>query len=250
MIDLTGQNILVTGASRGIGKAIAIQLTKCGAAVGIHYNENKDRAEQLADELEDSKLFKANLADRSEVKRLIGDAIQTFGRIHGVVNNAGIAIHSDPEGEDKKFIDDWEHTMKVNLTAVGYLCKMGINHFLKNDGGRIISISSRAAFRGETKDYLAYAASKGGVVSLTRSIARAYGKQNIMAFNVAPGFTQTDMAQDFIDKYGKGIALDDIALNELTQPKDIAPMVAFLLSGLADHATGSTIDMNAGSYFH
>ena len=117
-------------------------------------------------------------------------------------------------------------------------------------GGRIVNISSRAAFRGDQPDYLAYAASKAGLVALTRSLARAYGKDGIVAFNVAPGFTRTEMAQDFIDQYGEDYAVSDIALTRLTEPKDIAPTLVFLASGLADHATGATIDINAASYVH
>jgi NAD(P)-dependent dehydrogenase (short-subunit alcohol dehydrogenase family) len=95
-----------------------------------------------------------------------------------------------------------------------------------------------------------YAASKGGVVALTRSIARAFGRQKIVAFNVAPGFTRTAMAQDFIDEYGEGYLLDDMALDTLTEPDDVATIVTFLASGLADHATGCTVDVNAASYVH
>ncbi|MEM6526357.1 MAG: SDR family oxidoreductase, partial [Bacteroidota bacterium] len=115
-------------------------------------------------------------------------------------------------------------------------------------GGIIINISSRAARRGDTSDYLAYAASKGGLEAITKSIARAYGKKGITAFGVAPGFTRTDMAQDFIKAYGEDYVLNDLSLPELTEPKDIAQTVVFLASGLARHATGTTIDINAGSY--
>jgi NAD(P)-dependent dehydrogenase (short-subunit alcohol dehydrogenase family) len=126
-----------------------------------------------------------------------------------------------------------------------------VKQFMKQEtGGRIITLSSRAAFRGDTEDYLAYATSKAAVVSLTKSIARAYGKHEIKAFVVAPGFTKTDMAQKFIDQYGEDFAKSDIALKELTQPEDVAPTIAFLLSGHMDHATGTTIDINAGSYVH
>ena len=104
--------------------------------------------------------------------------------------------------------------------------------------------------RGDTPDYLAYAASKGALVALTRSIARGYGKDGITAFNVAPGFTRTEMAQDFIDQYGEDFAMAGAALPEMTRPEDIAPIVVLLASGLADHATGATVDVNAGSYVH
>jgi NAD(P)-dependent dehydrogenase (short-subunit alcohol dehydrogenase family) len=140
--------------------------------------------------------------------------------------------------------------MDVNTNALAIICKEYIEHARMNKNGRIVNISSRAAFRGDTTDYLAYAASKAAIVSLTRSIARYYGKEGIKAFIIAPGFTRTDMAQDFMDQYGEEYALNDIALNQLTEPKDIAPMVTLLCSGLADHATGCTIDINAGSYVH
>jgi NAD(P)-dependent dehydrogenase (short-subunit alcohol dehydrogenase family) len=97
---------------------------------------------------------------------------------------------------------------------------------------------------------MTYAASKAGMVALTKSIARAFGKSSITAFTVAPGFTRTDMAQDFMDAYGEAHAVNDIALNRLTEPEDIAPIVTLLASGLADHATGTSIDVNAGSYVH
>ena len=127
---------------------------------------------------------------------------------------------------------------------------MAVAHFQQHGGGRIINVASRAAFRGDTPDYMAYAASKGGLVALTRSLARGFGKDGICAFTLAPGFTRTDMAQDFIDAYGEDYATSDLALNTLTAPEDIAPTAVFLASGYADHATGATIDLNAGSYVH
>jgi len=113
---------------------------------------------------------------------------------------------------------------------------------------RIVYIASRAAFRGDTADYLAYAASKGGMVALARSVARSFGKQGVKAFVVAPGFTRTEMAGDFIRDYGEDYAMQDIALERMTEPRDIAPLVVFLASGLADHCTGTSIDVNAASY--
>jgi NAD(P)-dependent dehydrogenase (short-subunit alcohol dehydrogenase family) len=131
---------------------------------------------------------------------------------------------------------------------VGILTKEFVDQAKIQENGRIVMISSRAAFRGDTPDYLAYAASKGALVSLTRSIARHYGKQGVKAFLIAPGFTRTDMANGILAAYGEDFALKDIALRELTLPEDIAPMVTLLCSGLSDHATGTSIDMNAGSY--
>ena len=113
-----------------------------------------------------------------------------------------------------------------------------------------MAIASRAAFRGDTPEMLAYAASKAGLVALMRSIARGLGKQGVKAFVVAPGFTRTDMAAAFVEAYGEAHAVSDLALDRMTEPEDIAPLVTLLASGLADHATGGTFDVNAGSYVH
>ena len=248
-IDLTGQSILVTGGSRGIGAAIARQLGASGARVCIHYGSQRDAAEALAADIGHGAFaVGANLAERQSCVSLWEEVLQHCGTVDALVNNAGIALESPLDQSTEQWHAAWETTMAINLTATGLLCRSAIAHFQARGGGRIVNIASRAAFRGDTPDYLAYAASKAGVVALTRSIARGFGKSGIKAFAVAPGFTRTDMAQAFIDKYGEDIAVSDIALAKLTEPEDIAPTVAFLLSGLADHATGTTIDINAASY--
>ncbi|MFW5761120.1 MAG: SDR family NAD(P)-dependent oxidoreductase [Cyclobacteriaceae bacterium] len=250
-IDLSKKKVLVTGASRGIGKAVATYLVKCGAQVVLHYNKSENAIKNLTRSLgPKAHPMQANLCHPLEVIRLFIDSVKVLKGMDIVINNAGIAISSPTEGEDVQWVDDWSETMMVNLNATALICKKAVQYFIEKGGGRIINISSRAAFRGDTSDYLAYAASKGGVVALTRSIARAYGKQGIKAFNIAPGFVHTDMAKSFIEQYGENFAVDDIALDKLTKPEDIAPTVAFLASGLADHATGCTIDINAGSYVH
>ncbi len=250
-IDLSHQKILVTGASRGLGRAIAQQLAESGAQVAVHYYQNAQTAQRVADTCGNrAAVFQADLGRPVEVLQLFENVIAAFGHLDAVVNNAGISLSADVMGGDIDFTDSWSRTMLVNLHATGLLCKKAINHFNERGGGRIVNIASRAAFRGDTADYLAYAASKGGVVSLTRSIARAYGKQHIKAFVVAPGFVRTDMAEDFIQQYGEEYVKSDLALPSLTQPEDVSPTVAFLLSGLADHSTGGTIDINAGSYVH
>jgi NAD(P)-dependent dehydrogenase (short-subunit alcohol dehydrogenase family) len=248
-IDLTGQSILVTGASRGIGAAIARQLAASGARVCIHYGSQRETAEKLAAEIGNGAFaVGANLAERDSCVSLWEEVQRRCGTVHALVNNAGVALESPLGQSTEQWHAAWETTMAINLTATGLLCRSAIAHFKTNGGGRIVNIASRAAFRGDTPDYLAYAASKAGVVALTRSIARGFGKSEIKAFALAPGFTRTDMAQAFIDTYGEEIAISDLALNKLTEPTDIAPTVVFLLSGLADHATGTTIDLNAGSY--
>jgi NAD(P)-dependent dehydrogenase (short-subunit alcohol dehydrogenase family) len=250
-IDLKGKRILVTGASRGIGRGIAEQLSASGAEVLIHYNKNKDNAEKVQSGMTNpSHLVQCDLSSIDNVKGWIPKLISQFGKIDSIVNNAGIAISVPDDADTDPWTDAWLKTMDVNINAMAIICKEFIAHAKENKEGRLINISSRAAFRGDTPDYLAYAASKAAIVSYTRSIARYYGKDGIKAFIIAPGFTRTDMAQDFMDQYGEEYALNDIALNQLTEPKDIAPMVTLLCSGLADHATGCTIDINAGSYVH
>lgn len=246
------KRILVTGGNRGIGKAISSYLAEMGATVAVQYHRDKVSAENLEKKWPDRiSLIQSDLSAAESSALLLKQAIDLIGPVDVIVNNAGIAIYADPLDEDAEWISNWQKTISVNLTSVGIICRDAIRHFIKsNKPGRIINISSRAAFRGDTAQYMAYAASKGGVVALTRSIARAYGKSNIMAFNIAPGFVRTDMAQDFFDQYGEEYALNDIALNKLTEPEDIAPFVAFLASGLADHATGGTFDINAASYVH
>lgn len=250
-INLKDQRILVTGASRGIGRAIAEQLSNSGAEVLIHFNKNLEEAKSLQLSLPNtSHLAPCDLSNLESVSGWIPELVNTFGKIDAVVNNAGIAIGVADNAPTADWLDVWQKTMDVNTTALAIICKEFIEHARKNNNGRIVNISSRAAFRGDTTDYLAYAASKAAIVSLSRSIARYYGKEGIKAFIIAPGFTRTDMAQDFMDQYGEEYALNDIALNQLTEPNDIAPMVTLLCSGMADHATGCTIDINAGSYVH
>ena len=250
-IDLAGKNVLVTGASRGIGKALAESLAASGARVGVHYKSNRDRAEAVVKKIGGNAFaLQADLADPEACGRLFTETIATCGSLDVLVNNAGVAIELPLDVPTGQWLEGWDETMAVNLRATELLCRFAIPHFQQKGGGRIINIASRAAFRGDTASYMAYAASKAGMVALTKSIARAFGKEGVSAFVIAPGFTRTDMAQEFINTYGEAFAVDDIALPRLTEPADIAPLITLLASGLADHATGTTIDVNAGSYVH
>ena len=249
-LDLTGKVVLVTGASRGIGYAITSYLLNSGATVAAHYNNNGESLMELKEKYSHCYAFGANLSDSEECIQLFQKVKNQLGKVDVLINNAGVALSSELEKDTNEWISDWDFTFSVNMKAVGLLCREAINHFGEKKDGIIINISSRAAFRGDTADFLAYAASKGGVVALTRSIARAFGKKGITAFNIAPGFVKTDMAQQFIDEYGEEFALSDISLNKLTEPNDIAPLVVFLSSGMAKHATGGTFDVNAASYVH
>ena len=250
-VELTGQVVLVTGASRGIGRAIACHMASAGATVAVHFHKNREVAEALVTSLgRQAGAFQANLAQVEACENLFTRVMESYGRVDVLVNNAGVAHLIRPDASVDEWYRLWEHTLAVNARATALLCRMAVRHFVAREGGRIINIASRAAFRGDTAEYVAYAASKGAVVALTRSLARAYGKNGVKAFVIAPGFVRTDMAQDSIDAYGEQFVLDDLALDSLTEPEDLAPMITLLAAGLADHATGATIDINAGSYVH
>ncbi|MDH5413160.1 MAG: SDR family oxidoreductase [Flavobacteriaceae bacterium] len=249
-LDLKDKRILLTGASKGIGKGLAEFLLENGAQVAVHYNSDRTSAESLITKYKNSgsKVFKADLANKEEVISLFKEANAHFKKIDVIILNAGVFLkHSTSESSDDWFAV-WNRTMDINLNAVGLLTKLGIDHFIEMGAGSFIYIGSRAVFRGETEEYLGYAASKGGMVSLARSVARSFGKHNIKSFIVSPGFTRTQMAESFIASYGEEKVLNEIALNKLTTPKDLAPLVGLMCSGLMDHATGATIDINAGSH--
>ena len=249
-IDLSDQTLLITGASKGIGKSIAEYAMQMGAKVALHYHSNKESAEELVARYPEtcSKAFKADLNQEVEVVKLFENVITAFDSLDTIILNAGVFIQHPVDTNFQDWFRVWRTTLSINLDSVGILTKLGIEHFKKKGGGRFIYIGSRAVFRGETQEYLAYAASKGGLTSLARSVARSFGKENIKSFIVAPGFTRTDMAEPFIKAHGEKAVLNEISLRELTTPKDIAPLVALMSSGDMDHATGATIDLNAGSH--
>ena len=248
-IDLSNKTILLTGANSGIGNAIAQELLNAGAKVALHFNSNSDGASKLKEQFSNQcELFQADFNNVDEAIKLFEDVLSWGDTLDVLINNAGTAIMNSVNLDDETWIKNWNTIMNINLLAAGVLSKKALEHFKTKNGGRIINIASRAAFRGDTPDYLAYAASKAGMVALVRSIARGFGKDGITAFSIAPGFTRTAMAQKSIDKYGEDFVIKDIALNELTEPKDIAPIVTLICSGKFDHGTGSNIDINAGSY--
>ena len=248
-VDLSGKRILLTGASRGIGHAVARQYLSSGARLAMHYNRNGQAAEELMKQFPGQGFtIAADLSSPTQAGRLLGQAVGKLGGLDVVVNNAGVLNRAAMDLPDEKYMQSWNETLQINLNAVALLSKQAVAHFRTQGGGVIINVSSRAAHRGDTSDYMAYAASKAGVAALTKTIARAYGQDNIAAFTIAPGFTRTAMAEEFIEKYGEGFVKDDIAWHTLTTPDDMAPMFALLASGMANHATGATFDINAGSY--
>ncbi|MGB7378819.1 MAG: SDR family oxidoreductase, partial [Rivularia sp. (in: cyanobacteria)] len=180
--------------------------------------------------------------------KLWEEALSFTGHIDVLINNAGVMPSARIEDKFDIWNTAWKNTLQVNLIAVADLCREAIPHFKTRNGGIIINIASRAAFRGDTPEYMHYAASKGGVVALTRSIARGFGNDGVLAYAVAPGFVRTEMAEKFIQDYGEDFVTRDIPLGKIAPPEDVANVIAFLASGLAPHATGTTIDINGASY--
>ncbi len=248
-ISLSGKTVLVTGASRGIGKAIALGMGSAGARVACHGFSNTVAATEVADACGNgSQAFVSDLSTAGGPGHLWSAVLEAFGRVDVLVNNAGIALEMKAEMPDGDWLRAWDQTMSVNVRAYEMLSRAAVSHFSTFGGGRMIHVASRAAFRGDTADFITYAASKGAVVAMSKSIARAFGKDDICSFVIAPGWVRTDMAGEMLEQYGEQHVIDALALNRLTEPEDLAPLVVLLGSGLADHATGTSIHVNAGSY--
>ena len=245
--------ILLTGSSKGIGFNIANTLINEGHDIALHYNKNKSELDAL---LKDSKTnsfaIQSDLSDSSQVKDLVNNTIDKLSFPDCIINNAGIAESADISIDFEKWNDLFDRTIDVNLKAPSLIFKELINYKRTNkikSRLRFINIASRAAFRGEQEDYISYACSKGGLISLTKTMSRSFGEtDNIVAISIAPGFVRTEMAQSFIDKHGEDVVKQGITLDRLTEPKDISPLVSLIVSGQMDHSTGSTIDVNGGSF--
>jgi NAD(P)-dependent dehydrogenase (short-subunit alcohol dehydrogenase family) len=223
------QHILLTGASRGIGAAIARTL---GSPDHVFAACSRD----------------ADLAAPGQPDALWDKALATLGgRIDVLINNAGI-FEEAPLADDD-WLANWQRTMTVNLEASALLCRRAVLHWqTQGTGGRIINIASRAAYRGDSPAHWHYAASKGGMVAMTKTIARAYASQGIYAFAVCPGFTMTGMAADYLDSCGGDRLLADIPLGRVAEPEEIASIVAFLAEDAPPSMTGAVLDANGASY--
>lgn len=251
-MDLSGRRVLVTGGSRGIGAAIVERLAQDGARVVLHYGSRRDRAEAVAARAPEGavSLVQADLARPGASAGLWAAAQAAFGGFDAVVLNAGTFRPAPPEAADSLWEAAWRETLQVNLVAAADLMRAALPHFTAQGGGIFVSIASRAAFRGDDPEFLAYAASKGGMVALTRSVARGYGAANVLAYTVAPGFVRTEMAEAAIELHGEERIVRDIPLGDMAPPEDVAEVVAFLVSGRARHLTGATLDINGASYVH
>jgi 3-oxoacyl-[acyl-carrier protein] reductase len=238
-----GKVALVTGASRGIGAAIAKSLGQKGFRVAIHYKGSEDKARDLSASIPGSMTFKADLSDSAACQDLIKVVASELGPINILVNNAGVAIDqilpfAKPE--------DFDTLIATNLRPVFLLSKFAAKGMIKQKSGRIINIASVIGYTGNGGQSM-YAATKGGITAFTKSIATDLAQFGILCNCVAPGFILTDMTESLPDA-AKEAALSKIPLKRFGVPSDIANAVCFLASQEASYITGSTIHVNGGMY--
>ena len=240
-IDLTGRNALVTGSTRGIGREIATTLTSCGARVAV-VGRDLDRARAVALEIgHDAQGFAADVADNASVVKLVADVEVAFGGIDILVNNAGLT-------RDNLMMrikdDDWDAVLDANLRGAFVAIRAATRGMMKRRWGRVINITSIVGITGN-KGQANYAASKAGLIGLTKSVAKELGSRNILANAIAPGFIETDMTAAMSPEARSAMA-GQIPLERLGAPADIAGAVAFLASDLASYITGQVIVVDGG----
>ncbi|WP_420607759.1 SDR family NAD(P)-dependent oxidoreductase [Novosphingopyxis sp.] len=231
-------HILLTGASRGIGKAVHEALGMAGARNIGHASTSR------------GDLIGADLSTPGAAADLWNDALERLhGRIDVLVNNAGIFEANPLDASDIQWLDGWERTMRINLTASAELSRYAVRHWQETgSGGRIVNVASRAAYRGDSPAHWHYAASKAGMVAMTKSIARGYGADGILAFAVCPGFTMTGMAEDYLASRGGERLLEDIPLGRVAETSEIADIVKFCALDAPPSMTGAVIDANGASF--
>jgi 3-oxoacyl-[acyl-carrier protein] reductase len=230
------QHILVTGSSRGIGAAIVEALS--GQRVVGHSSRGGDG------------LIAADLAQPGVAQGLWAEALERLdGRIDVLVNNAGIFEAAPIDLAHDAWVAQWERTIRVNLYAAAELCRLAVRHFReRGGGGRIVNVSSRAAYRGDSPDHWHYAASKAGMAAMTKTIARGYAAEGVCAFAVCPGFTVTGMVEDYVASRGGGAFLADIPLGRPATTGEVAETVRWLALDAPASATGAVVDVNGASF--
>jgi NAD(P)-dependent dehydrogenase (short-subunit alcohol dehydrogenase family) len=249
-MKMTGRVCLVTGASRGIGAAIARMLAGEGATVAVHYGSNELAAHAVKESLagQGHMTVGADLASPAGAAAVVDDVLSALGRIDVLVNNAGIFKSHPPLAvSHEDWLSAWQETLSVNLLAPAVLCQAAAKSMAAQGGGRIVNVGSRGAFRGEPH-CPAYGASKAGLHAMSQSLAVALAAQNIQVFAVAPGFVETDMAEELLQSEAGCDIRAQSPMNRVARPEEVAEVVCFLASTEATYLTGSIIDINGASY--
>lgn len=230
--------ILLTGASRGIGKAIFD---------GLHARGQNCSGQSTKGE---GGLLAADFSQPGAASALWQEALDANnGAIDILINNAGLFKASPLDQPHDDWCADWQETLTINLTASAELCRLAVSHWQERGcAGRIVNIASRAANRGDSPQHWHYAASKGGMVAMTKTIARAYAAQGIYAFAICPGFTMTGMAEDYLESRGGDKLLADIPLGRVAQPEEIASIAIYCALDAPPSMTGAVLDANGASY--
>ncbi len=244
MIDTCMTYILVTGSSRGIGAAAHKMLADRGVTVIGHQTRTGDPERIAAD-------FSNPLAAQSLWEETLD---RSGGNISAVVNNAGLFTPTPLDSSDIEWLDGWEDTLRINLTAAAQISRFAVRHWQSRDAGadgvrgRLVHVASRAAYRGDSPAHWHYAAAKGGMVAMHKTIARAYASEGIVSFAITPGFTDTSMAGDYLESRGGAGLLADIPLGRVATPEEIASIIAFCALDAPASMTGAVIDANGASY--
>ena len=239
--------VLVTGASRGIGAAVARAFAEVGDRVALHYGRSRERAQEVAGSLagDGHVVVGAELKDPDAVRTMVDRAAGALGGIDVLVNNAGVfGRHPIDETSYEQWQRAWSETLGVNLVGAANVTWCALRHMAR--GGRIVNVSSRGAFRGEP-DQPAYGASKAGLIAFGQSLARALGPRGIAVATVAPGWTETDMATERLAERGEAIRAE-IPLGRVAAPAEVAKAVVYLASPEAEMASGTVLDLNGASY--
>lgn len=244
---LKGKVALVTGASRGIGKAIALALAENGAAVAVNYSSSEASALEVAEIIRKNggraEIFKARVNVESEVEEMFTAVEKSLGPVDILVNNAGIT-------KDNLLMrmktEEWDSVIDVNLKGAFLCTRRAVKGMMKNRYGKIINISSVVGFAGNAGQFN-YSATKAGIIGMTKSAALECASRGIRVNAVAPGFIETDMTASLSDDV-KAAYMEKIPLKSLGKPEDIANAVVYLASPLSDYMTGQTLHLNGGMY--
>ncbi|WP_028716672.1 SDR family NAD(P)-dependent oxidoreductase [Paracoccus sp. J39] len=248
-MTLSGQSILVTGATGAIGRAICHALVAEGARVVIHYGRNRDAAEALLAALDGRGwCLSADLSDPAAPQALWDRAVAAAGRLTGLVNNAGIRSEVAVNAPMEEWQRVWAREMRVNFLSAVDLSKLAILHFRQNGGGRIVNMASRAGQRGYASTAMAYGASKAALINLTKSIAQSHGHEGVTSVALAPGWVRTEMAEAYIAQHGEAAALAGIPIARMAAPEEIGEITAFAFRPSQASLNGAVLDVNGGSY--